>query len=212
MLTYKGIFLGSFNPPHIGHVSICTEIINFFKKKGDDIIIDVIPAYQNPNKNIDTSSSFELRCQMCRDMFKELPQVQVNDIEGIIRPQNTWTLIQELKQRYKDDFVWIITSETFRELIEGKWFASTNLINDNKFIIVDFAHNSIFDNDDIKRDLSFTGGGKFSSTWKDRMMFLTLNNKIDISSTVLREKIQNNEIVYPYIFNINQDILTKYYK
>ncbi len=207
----KGIFLGSFNPPHIGHVSICSQILNQTKGTKYHIDnIDIIPAYQNPNKNIDTSSSFDLRCQMCRDMFKELPHVQVNDIEGIIHPQNTWTLIQELKQRYKDDFVWIITSETFRELIEGKWFASTNLINGNKFIIVDFAHNSIFDNDNIKRDLSVSTW-KFSSTWKDRMMFLTLSNKIDISSTVLREKIQNNEIVYPYIFNIDNTILRQLY-
>ena len=56
-----GLFLGSFNPPHIGHVNIVREVLN--SKLVDTVWI--IPAYQNPNKNVDPSENFSHRYNMC---------------------------------------------------------------------------------------------------------------------------------------------------
>ena len=206
----KGIFLGTFNPPHIGHVSICSEVLNKSKNTLFPIdSIDVIPAYQNPNKNIDTTSSFEFRCQLCKNIFQGLKNVVINPLEGVIKPKYTWSLFNTLKTMgYYNDFVWIITTETFFELIQGKWFASTDLINTNKFIIVNANHSTI-DNEDIK---FYLNNGKYSSSWKDRMVFITLNNKINISSTIIRDKLANNEIVYPYVFNVNEKLLCEFYR
>ena len=63
----------------------------------------------------------------------------IDDIEAKIQPQYTYNLIEYFKSgkdKFIDDFWWIITPETFKELLCGKWYNSEKLINENKFIIL----------------------------------------------------------------------------
>ena len=70
-----GLFFGSFDPPHIGHVNVVAGVIN--SGLVDQVL--VILAYQNVWKG--RSTRFPYRYAMCCMAFDNLPNVFVSDIE-----------------------------------------------------------------------------------------------------------------------------------
>lgn len=87
-----GIYLGTFNPPHIGHLNCMYSALN--TKLVDRIL--VVPAFHNPWKKkglkfdpnnhdgMSLDEEFFLRKEMCHAMFKDLidkDKVRVSDIE-----------------------------------------------------------------------------------------------------------------------------------
>ena len=182
-----GLFLGSFNPPHIGHVNIVREVLN--RKLVD--YVWVIPAYQNPNKNVDTSENFYHRYSMCKSMF-DLPYTNVNLVESVVKPKYTYDLLTHLRKDYPTiDFRWIITDETLMEIINGTWYNSDKLLNENKFVVVE-------------------GTGKFNNEFpkeyneiitKQGNASIVLETPINLSSTKIRKMIEDDIIPIPFINN-----------
>ncbi len=70
-----GLFFGSFDPPHIGHVNVVMGAINSSQVGR----VLVIPAYQNLWK--ESSSKFSYRYAMSCMQFDTLPFVHVSDVE-----------------------------------------------------------------------------------------------------------------------------------
>lgn len=70
-----GIFFGSFDPPHIGHVNIVTAALN--SSIVDKVI--VVPAYKSVWKN--TETKWEYRLTMAKETFDNIPGVVVDGIE-----------------------------------------------------------------------------------------------------------------------------------
>ena len=139
----KAIFLGTFNPPHNGHVNCIKSVIRSGILNQFNIDkIHIIPCWQNPNKEDfdDPKLRFWQRYKMCTLEFTGLNEYCIiDDIEAKIQPQYTYNLIEYFKSgkdKFIDDFWWIITAETFKELLCGKWYNSEKLINENKFIIL----------------------------------------------------------------------------
>lgn len=136
----RAIFLGSFNPPHQGHVNCIKSVIesDIIKQLNIDKI-HVIPCWQNPNKS--KSIDFYDRYKMCKYEFASLSDnCLVDDIEATLKPTYTYELIDYLKEN-KDkiigsDFWWIVTEETILELIDKKWKNSERLLKENKFIVL----------------------------------------------------------------------------
>lgn len=193
-----GLFLGSFNPPHIGHVNIVREVLNC--KLVD--YVWVIPAYQNPNKNVDTSENFSHRYNMCRSMF-DLPYTNVNLVESVVKPKYTYDLLTHLRKDYPTvDFRWIITDETLMEIINGTWYNSDKLLNENKFVVVE-------------------GTGKFSNEFpkeyneiitKQGNTSIVLETPITLSSTKIRKMIKDDIIPIPFINNETYKTCVRLYK
>ena len=193
-----GLFLGSFNPPHIGHVNIVREVLNC--KLVD--YVWVIPAYQNPNKNVDTSENFSHRYNMCRSMF-DLPYTNVNLVESVVKPKYTYDLLTHLRKDYPTvDFRWIITDETLMEIINGTWYNSDKLLNENKFVVVE-------------------GTGKFNNEFpKEYIEIITkqgntsivLETPITLSSTKIRKMIKDDIIPIPFINNETYKTCARLYK
>ena len=138
----KAIFLGTFDPPHLGHYNCIKSVIdsNVMNKFGIDKI-HIIPTSQNPNKS--KSTEFIHRYKMCKMMFKDLVnknQVMVDDIECNIEHNYTYEIIDYFHSNeddyIKDDFWWIITTETLGEIINNSWVNSKQLLTNNKFLIV----------------------------------------------------------------------------
>ena len=193
-----GLFLGSFNPPHIGHVNIVREVLNC--KLVD--YVWVIPAYQNPNKNVDTSENFSYRYNMCRSMF-DLPYTNVNLVESVVKPKYTYDLLTRLRKDYPTvDFRWIITDETLMEIINGTWYNSDKLLNENKFVVVE-------------------GTGKFNNEFpkeyneiitKQGNTSIVLETPITLSSTKIRKMIKDDIIPIPFINNETYKTCIRLYK
>lgn len=77
-----GIFFGSFDPPHIGHVNVVTAALN--SGKVDKVI--VVPAYKSVWKN--TETKWEYRLAMAKETFDNIPGVVV-DAPTISRVRRT---------------------------------------------------------------------------------------------------------------------------
>ena len=90
-----GIFGGTFNPPHIGHVAaanaFCSEI------QLDRLI--VMPSFIPPHKEYKSDVSCEDRLHMCKIAFKDVPKATVSDLE-ITRGGTSYTYLtlQELTE------------------------------------------------------------------------------------------------------------------
>jgi len=192
----RAIFLGSFNPPHSGHVNCIKSVINSGLMK--DLNIDkihIIPCYQNPNKKQvdDPEWNFWQRYKLCTLEFAGLAEfIVVDDLEMLINRTDcnksyTYNLINYFKGGHdaliKSDFWWIITVETYKELLAGKWYHSEELLSNNKFIIV-------YKNTD---ELDEIINSQYYKNDNYNFVELIKTEDADKHSTELREMIKNDD-------------------
>ena len=180
----RAIFLGSFNPPHKGHVNCIKSVIksNIIKQLNIDKI-HVIPCWQNPNKS--KSIDFYDRYKMCIHEFTLLlDNCLVDDIESLLKPTYTYELIKYFKEN-KDylingDFWWIVTEETIEELIDNKWKESERLLKENKFIVLypEESHNISFKVNDYFKEINKE---------PDDYQYIPLIDQMNVHSTQVRE-------------------------
>ncbi len=127
-----GIFGGSFNPPHNGHVNSIQTVL---KKAGMDKIY-VVPAFQNPLKKTVEGPTPEQRLEMTNLVVSELgPQFVVDDQE-IVRGGKSYTIdtIRNIKKNHpKDELFLIIGVDKWSELPE--WKSATDLFKEVNIIV-----------------------------------------------------------------------------
>mgnify|MGYP002570429009 CR=1 FL=1 len=92
-----GIFGGTFNPVHNGHVLLARHYVQALGLQK----LLVIPAKTPPHKLAPELAAEQLRLQMCALAFADLPQAQVSDLE-ICRPGKSYTIdtVYKLRQLY----------------------------------------------------------------------------------------------------------------
>lgn len=90
-----GIYGGTFNPPHKGHMAAAKAFMK--KAQLDDLII--MPAYLPPHKEISVSVDCAHRLEMCRLAFADISNARVSDLE-ISRGGKSYTYLtlQELTE------------------------------------------------------------------------------------------------------------------
>lgn len=111
-----GIFGGTFNPPHIGHVEAAKA---FVKEANLDELI-VMPAFIPPHKEFTSTVSGEQRLTMCNLAFADVKKAKVSDLE-ITRGGKSYTYLtlQELSNESYDLFFlcgtdMILTMDTWK--------------------------------------------------------------------------------------------------
>lgn len=73
-----GIYGGTFDPPHIGHINACKAFLEQIELD----VLYVIPVYKPPHKDIFSGTDVASRLEMTRIAFQELsPKIVVSDIE-----------------------------------------------------------------------------------------------------------------------------------
>lgn len=92
-----GIFGGTFNPPHIGHVQAAKA---FVEKINLDLLL-IMPAFIPPHKDYLSTVSYQERFEMCKIAFADVSNASVSDIE-ISRGGKSYTYLT-LKELTKDD-------------------------------------------------------------------------------------------------------------
>lgn len=114
-----GIFGGSFNPIHCGHIALAKEILR--QTTLDEIWLMVSP--QNPLKR-------EASDLLDDDLRFQLAQKALADVEGVIAcdyefhlpiPSYTWTTLQHLRKDYPDhEFTLLIGGDNWERFT--RWY------------------------------------------------------------------------------------------
>lgn len=127
-----GIFGGSFNPVHNGHLHICNAFLN-------SNLIDelwVIPVYDPPHKPSEQLLAFNHRFEMTKLAFKSLSQVRVLDLEkDLPRPNYTLKTIEYLKSTYQDKtFLLCLGGDSLKYF--DTWYKYETLLKAVKLVVV----------------------------------------------------------------------------
>lgn len=186
-----GIFGGSFNPPHNGHVN---SIVTVQKKMGFDQI-HIIPNNQNPLKIQTEAPSNEARMEMCRRAFSTYgSQFIINDIE-LKRGGVSYTIdtIKEMRKTFESRELYLIIGadnfETFSEWKDYKKILSeVNLVITTRpgFQIPTVAGEWPAYLNEYVVESDF---GTLELSTGRSVEFLTLDD-LDISSSELRKKLR----------------------
>ena len=106
------IYGGSFNPPHLGHVSAARTV--YEQLQPDRFLI--IPTNIPPHKDIAQGSPTSVeRLELCRLAFEEIPGAEVSDLE-ISREGRSYSAdtVELLRRQYPEDtFYLVVGSDMF---------------------------------------------------------------------------------------------------
>ena len=132
------IYGGTFDPIHLGHLHVITEIIS--QGIADRILI--VPAGQPRLRGQEPIASGQDRRAMCQVALRDLPagvaeKVEVNPIEILRRgPSYSIDTVEALAQTYPDDQILLILgTDAYSKIAD--WHRSTELQDMVDFIVID---------------------------------------------------------------------------
>ena len=173
-----GIFGGSFNPIHYGHLMICEYIK---EEMGLEVIF--IPTGNPPHKDLGVSA--EDRYEMVRLAISPNPDFEISDIETTrVNLSYTVDTIRELKKIYKEEKLYFLIG--LDSLFQLKtWKKIGDLSQEIEFVVA--LRPGYIDKEEINREIDFL-----------RENFGTRINLIktplyEISSTDLRDRIHEGK-------------------
>lgn len=174
-----GIFGGSFNPIHNGHIAIANAVC----QSGLIQELWLMVSPQNPLKENKNLLDDAFRLNLAKIATREYSQIIVSDFEyHLPRPSYTFNTLQELTKVYPDrEFVIIIGADNWENF--SKWYKSESLLCLYRFIIYPRKGHSV----DIK-------------SLPDNIYYLDMP-LYDISSTEIRRKLSNNESITGLVTN-----------
>ncbi len=187
-----GLFGGTFNPIHYGHLRGAEEVREYFYF--DKIIF--IPAGIPPLKGSNAIEGYH-RLKMTALAIKDNPYFEVSDYEiQLQEPSYTVNTINYFKKLYEGHALWfIIGVDSFLEL--PRWHKPQELLR-----MIDFIVMSRPDSDKVEYKLEnceFIENKQsediFNIKNSEKKVYYIRITPLCISSTMLREKIKNNESI-----------------
>lgn len=188
------IFGGSFNPVHIGHLMVAKcamKECNLHK-------IVFLPNANPPHKDKSGIISEIHRYNMVNLAIKNSPFFEISDYEmNPLSPSYTINTIRHFKSLYDAEIFFIIGADSLYTL--DKWRSYEDLIKECSFIVAN--RNSEYGNDfsEAVRKHKEKGG---------RIESISMP-KIDITSTLIRDKLQRGEDVSQYVPQSVNDYIIK---
>lgn len=174
-----GIFGGSFNPIHYGHLMICEYIK---EEMGLDKVI-FIPTGNPPHKELELSAKD--RYEMVRLAISPNPDFEISDIETTrVKKSYTVDTIRELKKIYKEEKLYFLIG--LDSLFQLKtWMKIGDLSHEIEFVVA--LRPGYLDKEEVNKEIDFL-----------RENFGTKINLIktplyEISSTDLRDRIREGK-------------------
>ena len=100
-----GLYFGTFDPIHLGHISIADFLIN--NKLLNEVWFIVTP--QNPEKNISDLTDFTHRFEIVKIQIKDDNNLKASDIElNLERPNYTINSLKHISNKFPNDIFSII--------------------------------------------------------------------------------------------------------
>lgn len=191
-----GIYGGSFNPPHLGHMAAAKAAV---EELGLDRLL-IVPACDPPHKKLpEGSASPEQRLEMAAIMADQLPKAECWDVE-FTRDGVSYTVdtLEEAKRLWPEDELWLLVgSDMFLSL--QSWRKPER--------IMELAGICAFDRDEKDSGEEFAAQKRaLEETYRARVAVISNPDVVEISSTEIRKELscgngQNylHETIYGYI-------------
>lgn len=185
-----GIYGGSFNPIHNGHIAIARKMTELAGL--DEVWLVVSP--QNPLKSAEELLDDSLRLDMTRRALAPYPELKACDCEfHLPRPSYMWNTLQWLSNTYPDhEFCLLIGADNWACF--DRWSHSADII----------AHYPIC--------IYPRTGYPIDANTLPPTVRLVDTGLYDISSTLVRERIRNGQSVNGMIPECICHIAEEYYK
>lgn len=191
-----GIYGGSFNPPHLGHMAAAKAAVEAL---GLDRLL-IVPACDPPHKTLpEGSPSPRQRLEMASIMADRIPGAECWETE-IVRPGASYTVdtLEEAARRFPEDELWLLVgSDMFLSL--PAWRAPER--------IMELAGICAFDRDTQDSGAEFAAQRSvLEQTYHARVAVISNPKVVEISSTEIRQALACaagreylDESVYGYI-------------
>ncbi len=175
-----GLFFGSFNPVHIGHLILANYILE--NSDMDELWFVVSP--QNPFKEKKSLLKDSNRLEMVNLAVKNYPKMRASNVEfSLPVPSYTIDTLTYLKEKYPENSFSIIMGE---DNLDGlhKWKNSEQLINNHQIIVYPRI---------------FQGEKKDSEYLQHHNISIVNAPVIELSATEIRTMIKDGKNVRPML-------------
>lgn len=180
-MTKVGIYGGSFNPIHIGHLivaSIVYEKINLDK-------VFFIPSFDPPHKD-SLEVDFQNRYKMVNLAIRDDSRFELLGIEASLKqPNYSLFTMRYLQEKYDYDFYFIMGEDSFLEI--EKWYSYKDFLLENKIVVVNRSLDGKSRIENKKKQLKFS-----------KEIDLVQIPFIDISSSKIRSDLKINKNLAMY--------------
>ena len=172
-----GLYAGTFDPIHVGHLIVIENAINFMKL--DRVII--LPSSNPPHKKHKKKTDTNIRVEMVSEAIKDNDKIVLSTFESTDDSvRYTHETIRYFKKAFKDDDIFYIMGEDSFLTIDT-WKNYDDILDEN--IIV-------FTRSNIDKDSKLVE--KVDLIKKDNPNIFLINNlNINISSTLIRNLVKN---------------------
>ncbi|OPJ63772.1 nicotinate-nucleotide adenylyltransferase [Clostridium oryzae] len=192
-----GVFGGTFDPIHIGHLYIANEA--FYTLKLDKIIF--MPSGNPPHKINNSITDAKIRYNMVKSAIKDRKEFVISDYE--VRKESysyTYETLEYLKGKEgKDAILYFITGcDCLFDL--DKWKRPDKILENCKFVVFNRPGYNLKDIESQK--------AKYEKQYNAEIIFLDIL-KLDISSTYIRNNIMDGKNVSFFLTEGVKDIIKK---
>ena len=173
-----GLYFGSFNPIHLGHLIIANHML--IRADLDEIWIVVTPS--SPFKLNTEMIAEQHRLQMVKLAVSENPSIFASDVEfKLDRPSYTVDTLRILKDKFTQiEFSVILGEDNYQNL--HKWKDHSEIVDNHRLLI-------------YPRRLSSSAVVRENNIENRKAVLYTKAPMIEISSTYIREAIENKQDV-----------------
>lgn len=192
-MSLTGLFGGTFNPIHLGHLKVAEEVIR--RLPLDRILF--IPSYIPPHKTSREVVPVRHRLEMVKIACQGHPAFLVSDVEAR-RPGPSYSIVtlRRLKEAQPDDqFFFIVGTDAFLEI--ETWKDYDRLLRECSFVVVSRPGFGIKSTEKvierIKSEAVLVSGGQAAfkpEDLKPGRLYLVEARTPDISSTEVRKRLQ----------------------
>ncbi len=192
MSTRWGIFGGTFDPIHLGHLRAAEEIYEALALKK----IIFIPAGFPPHKHRPDLSPFPFRYQMVKLAIEGIPYFEVSEIEAQLKgPSYSLFTLQELTRRFpKVEFFFILGLDAFLEF--ETWYQYQDLPRLTHLVVIPRGPGGMKEFDLKTKDLF--PEAKREKFWQipggKTLRFVSIT-RFDISATTIRKLVRKGNSI-----------------
>ena len=177
-----GIFGGTFNPPHIGHVEAAKA---FMEQMWLDFLY-VIPAGTPPHKEMDVQVDAAHRLEMCRLAFSGIEGVYVSDLE--MRREGRSYTVDTLRELAGEDRRLFLLLGTDMMLTLDQWRAPEEIFKLSYPVYIRREKDAILDKKIVQKIADYNE--KYG-----KVVRRIVTEPIELSSNLVRERLANGESV-----------------